>query len=245
VHRVFEGVLDLLFPPRCQVCRRFVKALICEDCALQIVPLMPPFCHCCGQPLDPLAKGGDLCAECRAGKQPFALARAFGPYQGALRKAIHRLKYNGMRPLAEPLAEMAAQCFDGAVRGDPPPLVAAEIDFICPVPLHPDRLRLRGFNQSELIARRLGERLGLAVNAAALRRPKPTQPQIELPAEQRRRNVRGAFAVADGEAVAGRSVLVLDDVWTTGSTITECARVLRRAKAARVFALSVARAVGG
>ena len=235
--------MDLLFPPRCAVCRRFVKALICPDCAVEIVPLMPPFCRCCGLPLDPLAKGGDLCAECRPGERPFDLARAFGPYEGALRQAIHRLKYQAMRPLAKPLAEMAARCFNGAADSEAPALVAAEIDVICPVPLHPARQRLRGFNQSERIARRLGESLGLAVNMSALRRTKPTQPQIELTADQRRRNVRGAFAVEDKAAVAGQGVLVLDDVWTTGSTITECARVLRRAGAARVLVLTVARAV--
>ena len=141
------------------------------------------------------------------------------------------------------LAEMAARCFNGAADSEAPALVAAEIDVICPVPLHPARQRLRGFNQSELIARRLGQSLGLAVNMSALRRTKPTQPQIELTGDQRRRNVRGAFAVEDKAAVAGKGVLVLDDVWTTGSTITECARVLRRAGAARVLVLTVARAV--
>ena len=243
MHRLVEGFLNLLFPPRCQVCRRFVKALICPDCAAEIVPLAPPFCRICGEPFDPLARGGDLCAECRPGKQPFDRARAFAPYEGALREAIHRLKYLGMRPLAVPLAEMAAACFDHAAPGDPPPLMASEMDLICPVPLHPGRQRLRGFNQSELIARRLGERLGLPLNAVALRRARATPPQVALTAEQRCRNVRGAFAVEDKAAVAGKSVLVLDDVWTTGSTITECAKVLRRAGAARVFALTVARRV--
>jgi len=242
MNRAVEGFLDLLFTPRCQVCRRFVKALICPDCAAQIVPLMPPLCRVCGEPLDPLAKGGDLCADCRPDKRPFDLARGFAPYQGALREAIHRLKYQGIRALARPLAEMASACFDGA-GGDPPNLVAADIDFICPVPLHPDRQRLRGFNQSELIARRLGERLRLEVNAAALRRAKATAPQVDLSGNERLRNVRGAFVVEDKAAVAGKSVLVLDDVRTTGSTVSECAKVLRRAGAARVFALTVARRV--
>ena len=159
-----------------------------------------------------------------------------GPYEGALRRLVHVLKYEGRHTLAPRLGGLMRQSGAGILAG---------VDCAVAVPLHPRRQRARGFNQ----AAELAARLGLPV-AGALRRTRATAPQTELPAGQRRRNVRGAFAPArrfgagaDRAAVEGACVLLVDDVTTTGATLDACARVLRRAGAREVRALTLAKVV--
>jgi ComF family protein len=145
---------------------------------------------------------------------------------------VHALKYEGRRSLARPLARLmrrrGADVLDGA-------------DYLVPVPLHPSRRRQRGFNQAEDLARHIG----LPV-LSALRRTRATRPQLDLPAAQRHRNVRRAFALTQGgRHAAGRTVVLVDDVSTTGATLQACARVLKEAGAAEVRALTAARVVSG
>jgi ComF family protein len=171
---------------------------------------------------------------------PFVRATAYGSYEGGLRELIHLLKYEQLRPAAGVLGRMLAEAIEDLAPsfGNTPLLVV-------PVPLHPDKLRQRGFNQAELIARaalKLGPvRDRLLLNGAVLARRRPTQSQTGLTRHQRRENLRGAFAVANPETVAGREILLLDDVFTTGTTVSECARILRRSGASKVFVATVAR----
>ena len=177
---------------------------------------------------------------CRRIDPTFARAVAYGSYESGLRELIHLLKYGGVRPAANVLGRMLAEAIETLTAEFPADSVA-----MVPVPLHRVRLRQRGFNQAELIARAalktsaVRDRMHLC--AGILERTRETTSQIGLTSHQRRANLRGAFRVAQPEMVKGREVLVMDDVYTTGATVSECARVLRRAGASRVWVATVAR----
>jgi ComF family protein len=160
----------------------------------------------------------------------FDAAYSWGDYSGSLRKLIHVFKYGGCSPLAEPL---------GALLGRALPRTQ-QFDLIVPMPLHWRRRVGRGFNQSEALARILSKRTGLPVKCA-VRRRKPTPPQAGMTAAERRANVSGAFRVRSKNDIDGRHVLLIDDVLTTGATAGACAAVLKRAGAARVTVLTLAR----
>jgi ComF family protein len=265
MHWLAKGFLDLLFPTRCLACRRFAEAPFCLDCARAVTPIVPPLCHRCGIPFDPQARGGPLCASCRrAPRLPFAIGRSVAAYETPLREAVHRLKYDRKRVLGRVLGDMVADAMlDGAgaaraaaapQRADettddiaqspaPPQIPFDRLSLIVPVPLHPVRARERGFNQAELLVAPLAHQTGIPMAIDCLQRTKLNAPQVAVPTQLRRANVRGAFAVTDPAAVEGGKLLVFDDVWTTGATLSECARVLRQAGAAEVYLLSLCRAV--
>jgi ComF family protein len=184
--------------------------------------------------------GDSRCGLCRRVEPAFARASAYGSYESGLRELIHLLKYGGVRPAANVLGRMLAEAIAALEAGFPADAVA-----VVPVPLHRTRLRQRGFNQAELIARAAmkvrqpSNRLRLC--AGVLERKRETTSQIGLTSHQRRENLRGAFRVAQPELVKGCEVLVVDDVYTTGATVSECARVLRRAGATKVWVATVAR----
>lgn len=180
------------------------------------------------------------CGICRRLEPPFAKAAAYGSYESGLRDLIHLLKYQQVRPAANVLGRMLAEAMADLEPGWAPASV-----LVVPVPLFAGKLRHRGFNQAELIARvalklrTAPERYAIATDV--LERSRETQSQIGLTRHQRRENLRGAFRVTNREKVAGREILLVDDVFTTGTTASECARVLRRAGAARVWVATVAR----
>ena len=178
------------------------------------------------------------CGRCRRGLSAFAAGASLGPYEGSLRTAIHELKYGGQRRVASRLAEAALR--EDAVR-----TVLAPGAVLVPVPLHPRRQRERGFNQSELLACEIARRTGAQIAPAALVRRADTPPQTGLTAAARRANVKGAFAVRQRARVAGRCIVLVDDVFTTGATARACARALREAGASDVRLLTMARVVVG
>ncbi len=199
--------------------------------ALDLV--FPPLCPVC----DGLLGAGRRDPLCGRSRRPgFAYARAALRYGEIAREAIHAFKFGGRRGLANPLGDLLAGLGLRALPGAAP-------DLLVPVPLHPRRARERGYNQALLLARRLERAWGVPVAAHALRRAVPTQPQADLDAAARRRNVRDAFAVQSPGLIAGRHVVLVDDVLTTGATAGECARTLSRAGAATVGVLTVARAL--
>ena len=237
-----DALLAVLLAPACPVCTTVLDAPtrgpVCPACWRDVPRVTPPVCDGCGDPLttDPTARPPTAC--CRRCPRPHALIarrRAVGPYEGVLRRLVHILKYERRHTLAPRLGGLMRE--SGAE-------MLAGVDCAVPVPLHPRRQRARGFNQ----AAELAVHLGLPV-VGALRRIRATAPQSELPAGRRRINVRGAFAparrygVGSGRAaVEGACVLLVDDVVTTGATLAACARVLRRAGAREVRALTLARA---
>jgi len=199
-------------------------------------------CSICGErlagPYGLFAEGEIRCTLCRRLEPPYVKAAAYGSYESGLRELIHLLKYDGVRPAANVLGRMLA---DAMVPLQP--LFAADPVLFVPVPLHTHKRRQRGFNQAELIARSALKlqpfrRFELK---PILDRTRETQSQIGLSRHDRRENLRGAFAVTAPEVIRGREVLLVDDVFTTGTTASECALVLRRAGAAKVYVATVAR----
>jgi ComF family protein len=230
----------VVLAPACAACNELLahptRGAVCAACWQSIRPLTPPLCDRCGDPLPtwrsisrPLA----VCARCRRARPLVARARAIGAHDGALRHIVHALKYEGRRSLARPLAALMRR------RGAD---ILAGATCAVPVPLHPSRRRERGFNQAADLARHLDVPV-----LFALRRIRATPTQTGLPAAQRHRNVRGAFAISRPGRGLSRMpaaiVVLVDDVSTTGATLEACARTLMAAGVQEVRALTAARVV--
>lgn len=205
-------------------------------------PLAGEFCSICGEALFSPAfveRGDALCGVCQRVQPPFQKALAYGSYDGGLRDLIHLLKYRQVRPAAGVLGRTLAEVIEKLEAGIPEGMIA-----VVPVPLYARKQAQRGFNQSELIAhlalKQLARPQRFQLCARVLERRRETVSQIGLTGHQRRENLRGAFAVPN-PGMAGRQVVLVDDVFTTGTTVSECARVLRRAGAAGVWVATVAR----
>lgn len=230
-----DPVLAVVFPSFCPVCAAVLdhptRGPLCARCWQALPRHRGPLCRC-GVPLPPALP---LCGRCRRDRQPLAGGASLGPYEGGLREAIHALKYRGRRRVAERLADLLLG--EAEARR-----VLEEAEVLVPVPLHPRRRRERGFNQADLLAAAVGRRCRLPVAATALVRRKDTAPQAGLSAAGRRLNVAGAFGVRRRARIAGRVVVLVDDVLTTGATALACARALNDAGAREVRLLAVARA---
>jgi ComF family protein len=229
------AALDLVFPALCPVCGEPLadgrRDPLCGACWSGIPRLGPPCCQRCGAPFPAGSPGTCVCGGCLADPPPWDWARAAAEYAGVVRKAIHAFKFEGRRTLARPLAGLIL-----AQWGDDLP---ASVGWLVPVPLAPARERERGYNQAALLAEAIAAGAGLRVRPRWLARVRATLAQSDLGAAERHANVRGAFAAHP--AAAGRHVVVVDDVLTTGATAAECACALRAAGAARVGVLTVAR----
>jgi ComF family protein len=234
---LLDPVLALVFPSRCPGCgaapERPTRGPLCGPCWARLPRHRDGVCTC-GRPLS--AAGEGPCGRCRRGLSPFEAGASLGPYEGTLRALLHDLKYRGRRRLAGRLAE--ALLTEAAVRR----VLAGDVVLV-PVPLHPRKRRERGFNQAELLARELARRAGRELCAGALVRRVDTPPQAGLAAGARRRNVAGVFAVRQRGRFTGRSVVLVDDVLTTGATAVACARALAGGGARAVRLLTVARVV--
>lgn len=235
----WRALIDFFFPPKCPFCGARSGSddayRPCPSCLAQVRFLSPPRCPRCGLAFEVPAED-HLCSDCLKSERPFSVARSIFAYEGLMAKVISRFKYGRVSRLGHILGLLLADYRD-------PDLVLRDWDLLVPVPLHPRRLRQRGFNQSALLARKVGRRHSVAVELTALRRARHTQPQTQLSGAQRQENIRGAFEVRREEAVSGKKVLLIDDVFTTGATVTECARVLLAAGADRVDVLTLARVI--
>jgi len=239
-----ESLFAVLFPSDCRICREPLTTIsnlpVCHKCLGKIVALEGLLCRICGEKLFSSytqLEDGPLCGLCRRIEPEFRRAVSFGSYDGVLRELIHLFKYNGIRPAGTMLAGLLGQAIGGLQL--PPGSV------LIPVPLWPGKRQARGFNQAEAIARAfcsLRTAGSIQLDTSSLLRTRETASQTGLTRKQRRANVRGAFAVRNAERVRGRSILLVDDVMTTGTTVNECARVLLRAGAKEVFVATVARA---
>lgn len=219
-------LLDLLYPPRCPGCGR-LGALFCQECQARIEPLPGLICDRCGAPV---ATAG-LCDTCRATPSSLDAVFSAAVFAHPLRDAIHDLKYNNSQALAAPLGQRMAAAWRGR---------DLSADLIVPVPLHSGRQRERGYNQSALLARVLAAEVGVPIDERLLARQRATAHQVGLGRAERAQNVAGAFACRGG--AAGKRVMLVDDVATTGATLEACAAALREAGAYSVTAFTLARA---
>lgn len=227
------AVLDFALPARCAGCGAIVDEVnsFCPECWKQIEFLGTGGCERCGMPLQ--ATDAEHCGACLARPPRMARIRAAVAYDDLTRGLVLRLKYGRKVALARAMARYMAPLLDPLPPGS----------LLVPVPLHRRRLWQRGFNQAGIIAKELSKRLGTPVESAALRRIKRTPSLKGLSRLQRRRTVAGAFRANEGLELGGRTVVLVDDVFTTGSTANSCARVLQRAGAERVEFVSFARVV--
>lgn len=223
---MLSGLIDLVLPPRCGGCLA-AGAWICDGCRGRIRRLHEPLCRRCGAEVESARPD----CGCRQRLRSLARLRSAVVYDGPIERAIHRFKYQGWRRLAGPLALLLAERL--VVEG-----LAAS--WALAVPLHPERARTRGFNQSELLARELRGRMALQAPPGQLIRVRPTPPQVGHDRLWRQHNMRGAFEWR-GPDLGGKSILVVDDVATTGATLEACAAALRAGGSGPVIGAAVAR----
>jgi ComF family protein len=226
---ILERLLGTLFPSRCLGCGLRGKDL-CDPCRSAVPWLTADVCPSCATP----SRLARICRACQTETPLLDGARVACHFEGVVRRAIHDLKYRGVVGRAPILAELVVEAVERR------PLA---VDLLVPVPLAASRRRQRGFNQAELIANAVAERLGWEARPKILARTRETPQQARLSAVERRANVADAFVCQEPDAVYGRRVAVLDDVMTTGSTLAACAEALRMAGARRVYGLAVAREV--
>jgi ComF family protein len=242
-----ESLFATIFPGDCRFCNsplvRFSRIPVCDTCLQSIQALDDPVCYLCGLRLLRVQGDEGRCPMCSRLESPFSGAVAYGSYEGGLRDLIHLLKYERVRPAAGVLGRMLAEVVMPLVsRSD------MKQTLVVPVPLHQGKQRQRGFNQAELIAGAMLKNLPawpLKLHASGLQRRRATDSQTGLSRAQRRENLGGAFVAPFPSEIAGRDVLLVDDVYTTGTTVSECARVLRRAGAKQVWVATVARVLKG
>jgi ComF family protein len=225
---LFSSFLDLIFPPRCTFCDSFSRDPICSKCKDSVRFISPPFCNICGIPFRSEAVSNHTCGECMKKRRYFSWARGVLVYNDVSANAIQRFKYGRDTTYSKAL---------GSIISSYPDLEG--FDVIIPVPLHVRRLRERGFNQSLLLAKEVGKRCRIPVDPFALKRIRWTEPQVNLSGKDRKINVKGAFKV-HGD-LKGKRVLLVDDVYTTGATVGECSKVLKKSGAKDVCILTLAR----
>jgi ComF family protein len=229
----------LFFPQACVLCHRWVLnpdwSPLCQGCFARLEPLGRRICYSCGIPLpgDVLGIHG-TCSQCRAQGNPFDFARAYGSYRGELRSLIIQFKFGHHQRLTHPLATLLQTCYERSELDLQP-------DWIVPVPPHVRRRRKRGFDQTLTLSRVLSQKLNVPV-FPGLSRIKPTAPQSGLDLRQRRKNLRNAFRLSRPERLSDQSIVLVDDVMTTGTTISEVCRLLRMETSIHtILVLTVAR----
>ena len=233
-----KNLVNLVYPLTCLICHNRLDPLaekpLCRNCWQAIEYNLPPFCPGCGKHLP--AEGQDrvrLCQACQRSRYFFKAAYSACIYEGVIKECILLLKYKNKLSLVDPLAKIMSEFADNFID-------LASLDCIVPVPLYSSKLRQRGFNQAQLLARRLSQASKKELKDKALIKIIPSAPQAGLSRIKRLSNLKGSFAVRPGSGLENKSILLVDDVLTTASTANECAKVLLRAgvKKVQVFTLA-------
>ncbi len=235
-HGVAKAFMDIFFPPLCPLCFSDIGASskgLCLSCAGLFAArlIKGPLCLICGIPFRDGAGGEHTCGACIKTPPSFVMARSVYAYEDEVREAVHELKYKWgtmLGPLLGRLMGRTAEKMDFTA------------DMVMPVPLHKNKMRKRGFNQSVILARHIAVVLSCRLNVTNLVRIRATPSQVGLAGDERRKNMRGAFKLSNADFFKGTNILLVDDVFTTGSTVGECALVLKRA-GARVAVITLAR----
>ncbi|MBN1354540.1 MAG: ComF family protein [Candidatus Omnitrophica bacterium] len=232
---VLKNILDVILPPVCYVCGISCSSKygLCDGCLGKIRRIPQPSCPACGR--HP-AENGLLCGECASKKYYIERAWSCCYYENVIKECVHLFKYNGYLGLVDIFNDIMTAFI--AENG-----IDKNIDLVIPVPLFGTKKRERTYNHSEVLARAVAKRLAVPVDTKNLRKIKWTQSQSELTKEKRMRNIKEAFVAVDNNAFFGKNVLIVDDVYTTGATVNECARVLLKAKANKVFSITLARGI--
>jgi len=235
--KLFGFVADAVYPRVCPGCGKLSdreERYLCWSCFNKIELLHTALCDCCGNQLTGESRNSFICGCCRKSKPAFDRARSAARFSGVVRDMLHQFKYQDALWLAEDLVDI----MHGALMAQ---FDYKLIDVVVPVPLFRTRFRERSYNQSFVLARLLARRIGRRVDGRSLKRVRHTDTQTHYNAGQRKKNIAGAFRVVRPDWIRGRTVLVVDDVMTTGATISECASALKHSGALKVFTICAAR----
>lgn len=240
---IVDAIVSVMFPAPCRICGVVLTRAgilpVCKECFQSLKALNGPVCVCCGRPFaSEVALDAQMpkCFACRRDVYAFECARSFGPYTDQMVRAIGLMKYERLTQLGQ----WFAQKLHSIAREN---TALSDVDVVVPVPLHPGRLRERGYNQAELIAKPLARWMRLPLGAYLLVRTKPRPSRLLLSRRERWLTVRGAYEIRKGTRVDNLRILLIDDVFTTGATLDACSRALKKAGAKSVVGLTVARAI--
>lgn len=243
ISKFFVSLINLLFPSNCKVCDEelnFIKEkYICTRCISKTIFISRPFCIKCGKQLLKIFKNEQIeCKDCKNNRKYFYMARTMAIYTGAIKQAILLLKYQKKQIMANLLSNLMINYLLTNL-----PEYRYQTDVILPVPLHKKRYNQRGFNQAELIAKKLSKPLNKKIYTNVLIKTKETLPQVGLSLKQRRTNLIGAFSINKNKKniIERKNILLIDDVYTTGSTVNECSKVLLKEGAKRIYVYTIAR----
>ena len=244
IKKVAEGGISLFFPAECKICKRLLEPLnrsfICTSCWSKVKWVIPPYCSRCSKPFPSSAVlGGSsslLCGECRT--EPGLYKRLLVPtlYEGVMKEAIHLLKYERKEGIFLEIKKILARFLEQNV------LPFSELDVIIPIPLHRKKLKQRGFNQAYLLAHFISRFLKVKLVDRSLLRIRETRPQTKLSKQERAANLKDAFQLRNGKSFRGKTILLVDDVYTTGATLREAARLFRTFETREIYVFTLARA---
>ena len=226
--KIKEWCLDALYPQKCPFCGKIEKQRICSECRKKIRPVQEPRCTKCGKPIRDTQK--EYCYDCTVIRHEFTEGRSIWIHKEPVSLAIYALKYQNRRIYAKAFGEEMGEQYGWYLR-------EKKVNLIVPIPLHRKKLRARGYNQAQLLAEALGRVTEIPVEEDVLVRIKNTKPLKQLNDKERRRNIRGAFSVKKN--VWAKTIVLIDDIYTTGSTLDEAARVLLKAGAEKVYFLTI------
>lgn len=236
VRALWRLTKDFFYPPRCPVCDELTDAegVLCEACAGRVQTMKEPVCKRCGKPL--VDECMEYCTDCTKREHTYRQGKAVFVYQGGIRSSMYRFKYAGRREYAVYYSKEAARLYGGWVRRN-------QIDVIVPIPMYSWKRRQRGYNQAEVFARALGRELELPVDTRVVRRVRNTVPQKELNDRERARNLKNAFQLVSN-IVEYKCILLVDDIYTTGSTMDEVAETLLDGGAERIYYICISIGAG-
>jgi competence protein ComFC len=234
----FKSFINLLYPLKCRICKRKLHPEntwhMCKDCLHKIYLNLPPYCRVCGRNINLTVPEKQICKQCLNNDIHFDRAWAVCKYKDPIKKCIHLFKYNRNISLVNLLSELAGNYIERFININ-------KIDSVLAVPIHKSKLRQKGFNHSQLIVESIAKRFNKPVSSNNLIKSKATTEQVNLNKQKRLSNLKNSFKVKNLSLLKNKTVLLIDDVYTTGSTINECAKTLKGAEVNKVYALVLAR----